>query len=179
MRARETSGTPEDREVWRRSQEIDAVPDQAEHLLDLAAFVDNRLDEEDAARVAALIARDPAIADDVAAARALAGATMLPAEPEIVARAEALVDALGDDDRPEAELIAFPARPPTVRRWYSAATWSGLAAAVVLAGWLGFDLGSGISRSPAFSRAADDAAASELIDTTPLLLRDLTENSQT
>jgi anti-sigma factor RsiW len=178
MRGRETSGTPADREVWRRSREIEAVPDEADYLLDLAAFADNRLDDEDAARVAVLIERDPAIADDVTAARALAGATMLSADAGVVARAEALVVVRGAGDRPEAELIAFPARPPMVRRWYSAARWSGLAAAVVLAGWLGFDLGSGISRSPALS-AVDDAASSELIDTTPLLLRDLTENSQT
>lgn len=178
MRDRKTSGIPADREVWRRSREFEAVPDEADYLLDLAAFADNRLDDEDKARVAALIARDPAITDDVAAARALAGATMLPPDAGVIARAAALVPARGAGDRPKAELIAFPARPPAVRRWYSAATWSGLAAAVVLAGWLGFDLGSGISRSPAFT-TVDDAASSELIDTTPLLLRDLTENSQT
>ncbi len=179
MRDRETSGTPADRKVWRRSREVEIVPDEAECLLDLAGFADNRLDDEDGARIAALIARDSAAADDVAAARSLAGATMLPADADVVARAEALVEAPGDAAaRPEAELIAFPARPPTARPWYSAATWSGLAAAVVLAGWLGFDLGSGILRSPVVT-TVDDAGSSELIDTTPLLLRDLTENSQT
>ncbi len=66
-----------------------------------------------------------------------------------------------------------------MRPWYSAATWSGLAAAIVLAGWLGFDLGSGISNSPPFGRSGDDVSAtSELFDAAPLLLRDFTENSQ-
>jgi anti-sigma factor RsiW len=173
MRAQGTSGAPPDREVWRRSQEMEATPDEASYLLDLAAFADNRLDDDETAWVAALIERNADAAEDIAAARMLVGATMLAADVSIMARAEALVGAA----RPEAELIAFPVRPPVVRPWYSAATWSGLAAAIVLAGWLGFDLGSGISTSPVFSRSADDASASELLDPSPLL-RDFTENSQ-
>jgi anti-sigma factor RsiW len=173
MRAQGTSGAPPDREVWRRSQEMEATPDEASYLLDLAAFADNRLDDDETALIAALIERDTDVAEDVAAARTLAGATMLAADVGIVARAEALV---GESQR-EAMLIAFPARPPVVRPWYSAATWSGLAAAIVLAGWLGFDLGSGISTSPAFNRPADDTSASELLDPSPML-RDFTDNSQ-
>jgi hypothetical protein len=173
MRAQGTSGAPADREVWRRSQAMEVTPDEASHLLDLAAFADNRLDDDETALIAALIERDADTAEDIAAARTLAGATMLAADASIVARAEALVG----EARPEAELIAFPARPPVVRPWYSAATWSGLAAAIVLAGWLGFDLGSGISNGPVFTRPADDASASELLDPSPLL-RDFTENSQ-
>jgi anti-sigma factor RsiW len=174
MRAQGTSGASPDREVWRRSQEMEVTPDEASDLLDLAAFADNRLDDDETARILALIERHADAAQDVAAARALAGATMLAADADIVARAEALV---GGDALVEAQLIAFPARTPVVRPWYSAATWSGLAAAIVLAGWLGFDLGSGISASPVFSRSADDASASELLDPSPLL-RDFTENSQ-
>jgi hypothetical protein len=173
MRAQETSGAPSDREVWRRSQELEATPDEAGNLLDLAAFADSRLDDDETARIAALIARDIDAAEDIAAARTLASATMLAADADIVARAEGLIG----EALPEATLIAFPARPVVVRPWYSAATWSGLAAAIVLAGWLGFDLGSGISSSPVFSRPADDASASELLDPSPML-RDFTENSQ-
>jgi hypothetical protein len=173
MRAQGTSGAPADREVWRRSQDMEATLDEASYLLDLAAFADNRLDDDETARIAAMIARDTDAAEDIAAARTLAGAAMLAADAGTLARAEALVG----EGRPEAVLIAFPARPPVVRPWYSAATWSGLAAAVVLAGWLGFDLGSGISNGPVFSRPADDMSASELLDPTPQL-RDLTDNSQ-
>jgi anti-sigma factor RsiW len=173
MRAQETSGAPSDREVWRRSQELETTPDEASHLLDLAAFADSRLDDDETARIAALIERDTDAAEDIAAARTLASATMLAADADIVARAEGLIG----EALPEATLIAFPARPVVVRPWYSAATWSGLAAAIVLAGWLGFDLGSGISSSPVFSRPADDASASELLDPSPML-RDFTENSQ-
>ena len=174
MRARGTSGMPTDREVWRRGREIEVVPDETEHLMDLAAFTDNRLDDDDAARVAALIAQDAAVAEDVAVARALAGGTMLSADASIITRAEALVA----EDRPEAELIAFPARPAMVRRWYNAASWSGLAAAIVLAGWLGFDLGSGLSATPPFGHATDEVSTSDLLDPAPLLLRDFTESSQ-
>jgi hypothetical protein len=161
--------------LWRRSQEAEALPDEAAWLLDLAALADNRLDDDDTARVAALIARDPDAAGDVDAARLLAGATILAAEAGIIARAEALVG----DGSAEASLIAFPVRRSAPRRWYGAATWSGLAAAVVMAGWLGFDLGSGLFGAPPSGRSGDDVAAGELLDPAPLMLRDFTDNSQT
>ncbi len=107
MRAQGTSGAPSDREVWRRSQEIEAAPDEAEYLLDLAAFADSRLDDDDTARIAALIARDSDAAADVAASRMLADAVPTAADEQIVIRAAALVG----EGRPEALLIAFPVRP--------------------------------------------------------------------
>ena len=177
MRARGSNGAAPpgipDREVWRRSQQVDAPPDEAEYLLDLAAYAENRLDDDDEARLVALIARDPDAAADVAAARALAGVAPIASTPDVVARAAALVDVR----RPEGQLIAFPGRP-VARPWYSAATWSGLAAAIVMAGWLGFDLGNGLSNAPPFGRAPDEASTSELLDPAPLLLRDFTESSQ-
>jgi anti-sigma factor RsiW len=160
--------------LWRRSQEIEATPDEAEYLLDLAAFADHRLDDDETARVAALIVRDDAAAADVAAARLLADSEMTAADTRTVIRAAALVD----DSRAEARVIAFPSPARAATPWFSAATWSGLAAAIVLAGWVGFDLGSGISASSAFGRAIDDMSASEVLDPAPLLPRDFTENSQ-
>lgn len=184
MRAKRTSGTrppgptdrgATDRDVWRRSQEIDAPTDAAERLLDLAAFADNQLDDDDTARVAALVASDADAAGDVAAARLLADATMEAAGPAIIARAAALADG----QHIEADVIAFPTRF-AVRPWFSAASWSGLAAAVILAGWLGFNLGS--SGLPGVSPAGhmtDEVSAGELFDPAPpLILRDFTENSQ-
>jgi anti-sigma factor RsiW len=167
-------GAP-DRELWRRSQDMDATSDEADRFLDLAAFAENRLDDDETARVAALIARDPDAAKDAAAARDLAVATLDPADAGVIARATALVDAAG----PSALVIAFPPRPRSVlQSWFSAARWSGLAAAVVLAGWLGFDLGSGLSNFGAPPRSPDDTATNELFDPSPLLLRDFTDNSQ-
>ncbi len=178
MRGKGTRGTrpfePSDRQVWRRSQEIEAPADEAERLLDLAAFADNRLDDDDAARVAALLANDAAADDDVAAARLISDAIMEAADPAVIARAAALVAG----ERGEADIIVFPARPP-VRSWFSAARWSGLAAAMVLAGWLGFNLGSGLPGVTPSVHATDEASAGELLDPIPtLILRDFTENSQ-
>ena len=173
MRAQGTSGRPPesaDRKLWRRSQEIEAAPEEAEYLLDLAAFADNRLDDEDeAARIAALLARDGDAAADVAASRILDMATT--ADEAIIGRAVALVG----ESRPEAELIAFPRRRMASPPWYSAATWSGLAAAIAIAGWLGFDLGSGVSSASRVGH--DDLTAGELLAPTPLMLRDFAENS--
>lgn len=179
MRARGTSGARPpglpDRDIWLRSQEIEAPADEAERLLDLAAFADNRLDDDDAARIAALLAREPDADADVAAARTLASGTTAAATPDIISRAVALVG----DEPSEARVIAFPARRTAPRPWFGAATWSGLAAALVLAGWLGFNLGSGLSSAPASGRLSDEAAANELIDPSPpLLLRDFSESSQ-
>jgi anti-sigma factor RsiW len=161
--------------LWQRSQEIETRLDDGEWLLDLAALADGRLDDDESARVVALIANDADAAADMAAARLLASVEIGAADPRILARAATLVV---PPSKPEAVLIAFPGRAPSAPPWFSAARWSGLAAAIVLAGWLGFDLGSGISKSPAFGRAGDDVAASETFDSTPVLLRDFTENSQ-
>jgi hypothetical protein len=163
-----------DREVWRISRSADTSLDEAEHLLDLAALADGRLDEDDTARVAALVAHDGDAAADVDAARALAGATMVAADPGIIARAEALVG----EGRMEAVLIPFPTPQPAVRPWYRAASWSGLAAAMVLAGWVGFDLGNGLSNSPIFGHPPDDVAAGELLDAAPLMVRDFNESAR-
>ncbi|HWD59417.1 MAG TPA: hypothetical protein VG308_14115 [Stellaceae bacterium] len=160
--------------MWRRSQEAEEAPDETERLLDLAAFADGRLDEDDTARLAALLARDADVAADVAAARAFAGATPIAADPAIVSRAAALVSA----EQSEAELIAFPAHRAALRPWFSAASWGSLAAAVLLAGWLGFDLGSGLSADATATRSGDDLSASELLDPSPLLLRDFNASSQ-
>jgi hypothetical protein len=93
---------------------------------------------------------------------------------DVVERAMTLVG----EGRPEAVLIAFPVRQAAPRPWYSAATWSGLAAAIVMAGWLGFDMGSGLLATPIVGHSTDDTSASELLDPAPMLLRDFTENSQ-
>lgn len=178
MRAQGTNGTRlpglSDRDIWRRSLETDASPDEATDLMDLAAFADGRLEPDEMALVEAVIARGAGAAADVAAARALAGTAMTAATPAIIARAQALVG----EGKSEALLIAFPAPKPTSRPWYSAASWSGLAAAMVVAGWLGFDLGSGLSTSPVFGRPTEDLAANELIDAAPLMVRDFTESSR-
>lgn len=183
MRANGTGGArppgESDRDIWRHSQEIEAPDGEAERLLDLAAFADNRLDEDDAARVTALLADDPDAADDVNAARLIADATMEAAAPAIVARAAALADEAQSGAQSGAEIVAFPAPRPATRPLFSAVSWSGLAAAMVLAGWLGFNLGSGLPGVTPAVHAPDEASTGELLDPTPpLILRDFTESSQ-
>jgi anti-sigma factor RsiW len=178
MRAQGSNGARptglSDRDVWRLSQHTDASRDEAGYLMDLAAFADSRLDPDEAARVEALIVGDADADADVAATRVLAGTAIAAADPAIIARAEALVD----EGSAEAVLIAFPAPRPASRPWYSAASWSGLAAAMVMAGWLGFDLGSGLSTSPILGGSTVDLTANELFDAAPLMVRDLTESSR-
>jgi len=142
--------------------------------MDLAAFADNRLDPDDAARVEALIVGNADAAADVAATRVLAGTAIAAADPTMIGRAEALVG----EGRPEAVMIEFPAPRAATRPWYSAASWSGLAAAMVIAGWLGFDLGSGLSTSPILGGSPVDLTANELFDAAPLMVRDFNESSR-
>ena len=171
---------PADRELWRRSRDCDApAPSEsgaAERFLDLAGFADGRLDEDDRERVAALAARDPALAADIAAAQAAADEAVSPASAAIVARAAALVDAPA---RERGRVIPFPAwrRPQPGLR--GVAAWASTAAALVVAGWLGFAMGS--DASLAFSRiqSNDDPFLSEIFSPSAGSQRDLTEGAQT
>jgi anti-sigma factor RsiW len=174
---------PPDGELWQRSQAIKPAGD-AQRFLDLAAFADNRLDHDETERVAGLVAGDPDAAADVAAARILADAVPMTAPEAVIARAAALVTGpLGtaiDAPRVEAVVIAFPAQHRVAPRpWFPAiASWSGLAAAIAFAGWLGFDLGSGFSNFSPLGRA-DGVSASEVFDLSPPLVRDFVEGWQT
>jgi len=163
-----------DREVWRRGRLIDAVEDEAERLLDLAGFADGRLDADEHERVAEWLARDPAAAGDVAAARALSAAPEAEPIPEpMLARASALV---GNTSR-GAPVIPFPARR-TGSRPVLVARWAALAAATVMAGWLGFALGMDTSLSLAQRGQAEDSFFNEVLDPSTGLLRDLGEGVQ-
>jgi len=177
MRARGTGGPipadEPDRALWRRSQGIETAPAEAEQLLDLAGFVDERLDDDERERVAALIASDPTAAADVVAARALLAASIPAASTDVIARAAGLVD----PDQAGGEIVAFPAPPRQPHHWYVAARWGSLAAAIAFASWLGFNLGGDLPGLASVSRPADDPGSSELIDPSPLALRDITEGS--
>ena len=126
---RGAAGTPE-RALWLRSQATEVPEDEVGYFLDLAAFADGWLDDEDAERVAALLAADPQAAGDVAAAKApsLARADDVTIE-RVIARARGLVT------QPEAGqgrvlLFSRPVlRRNAVRRL---AEWSSLAAALAM-----------------------------------------------
>jgi hypothetical protein len=177
MRARGTSGArppgSADRTLWQRCQEVEASPDESGRFLDLAGFADHRLDDDDNERVAALLAGDFDAAEDVAAARSLAG-TMLPdVDERMIARATALADEPGD----VALIIAFP--PPRHQRgWRGAANWSSLAAAIAFACWFGFDLGAGLP-SALLGHSGGDPSLSEFLDPSPPPFRDFGEGGRT
>ncbi|HEV2097557.1 MAG TPA: hypothetical protein VGR45_01385 [Stellaceae bacterium] len=151
-------------------------------FLDLAAFADELLDQEEHERVAAILAADPAAAADVAAARAIADGRPAPAYglDGITERAMALVP----DAAPGSGLVQ-PFRPIPVsrRRWYGVAQWGSLAAALAVASWLGFTMGSGasleLSQPVQQSQAGVDTLLPELLDPATGFLRDLGEGQQT
>lgn len=162
-----------DRTLWQRSRESETAVTEAERFLDLAGFVDERLDEDERERVAALIAADSTAAADVTAARALLAAAIQAAGDGVVERAAALVD----PDRAAGEIVAFPAQAPRPHRWQVAASWGSLAAAIAIASWLGFNLGGDLPGLASVSRPADESGSGELIDPSPLALRDISEGS--
>jgi len=171
---------PADRELWRRSRDCDAPEpsesDAAERFLDLAGFADGRLDEDEHERIAALAARDPALAADIAAARAAADETVPPASAAIIVRAAALVDGPARD---RGRVIPFPAwrRPQPGLR--GVAAWASAAAALVVAGWVGFAMGSDASLAFGRIQSNDDPFLTEIFSPSAGYQRDLTEGAQT
>lgn len=179
MRARGSSGQrPPVASRWmlrRQVRKIEPGAVEAERFLDLAGFVDGQLDGAERERVAGLIASDPTAAADAAAARVLSVAALPAIDAAIIARATALVD----PSRLTGEIVAFPTRlpPPRPRAWPDAARWSSLAAAIAVACWLGFNLGSDLPGIASIIHQSDELGAAELIDSAPLALRDPSEGS--
>lgn len=156
---------------------MDAPEDEAARLLDLAAYADDRLDVEERERIAALLADDQEASADVRAARALAGAEPGSAGLEqIIARAAAIS---ADLDAAPARVVPFVARPGR-RAIEVFAEWGSIAAALALASWLGFAMGSDTSRAlneP--HQTSDTTLLPELFDPAPGFLRDLGEGVRT
>ena len=172
------AGSP-DQALWRRSVAIDKAEDEAERFLDLAGYAEDRLDPDEHDRIAERLAKDPITAADVAAARAftVSGLPDETAPVHVVARACALV---ADGASLHGRVIPFPQffRPqPTL---HGVARWTGLAAAIVLASWLGFALGGDASAifGPV-GQAGEDNLLRDLLDPSTASLRDLTGGAQT
>jgi anti-sigma factor RsiW len=162
-----------DRALWRRSCLTDVTEDEALRFLDLAAFADGLLEPDESDRIAALLAVDPVARDDVAAARGgSAGTDGLPGTLErIVARACAILPS-----EPTSRVVAFTLRPRRRRILQGFAQWGSLAAAMVLASWLGFAMGSDASRTLSAPVPPSDASfMPELFDPGSGFLRDLGE----
>ena len=164
------------RALWQRSCRTDAPEDEAARFLDLAAFADGRLETDERDRLAAVLAADPAAADDAAAARALAGMTAEPSDglDRIIARACAIMT---DNSVAQGHVLTF--RLPRQQRSivHGLTRWGSLAAAIAMASWLGFAMGSDTSLALSQSGAASDASfLPELLDPAGTgFLRDLSE----
>jgi len=185
-RTNEEAGNSEEfergRSLWRRCQSIDAPMDEAARLLDLAAFAEGLLDEEEHDRVAADLAADLVATADVAAALALGGGlAALPAETgRIIARASALVSEAPSEP---GIVLPFHALPAHRHILQGLAQWGSLAAAIVVASWLGFAMGSGASLDLSQHRqqapVGVDSLLPEVLDPATGFLRDLGEGQQT
>ena len=163
-----------DQLLWRRSCMVEAVEDECARFLDLAAFAEGRLDPDERERVAEWLRSRPDRIGDIEAARALASSAQPEALPEtIAARACALVGAVPSR---RGSVVAFPVREGRRRGLATIAQWGSLAAAMVVAGWLGFTLGMDTSGMLARGGApgADDGVAQDLFGASPAFFRDLT-----
>ncbi len=167
-----------DRALWQRSRVIDASPDDAERLLDLAGFADGCLDPDDQERVAEWLAADPIASGDVAAARTFgAEADKLEPAPEpVVARACALVESA----KQRSSVVPFPGDRRDRPTLYRVASWGSLAAAMAVASWLGFTLGMDTSLSlTQRGQGGEDGFLREMLDPSTGFSRDLTEGNRT
>jgi len=179
-----------DAAIWRQSC-LTEIGDEAERLLDLAGYADGRVtDGDDIERVESWLAADPDAAADVVAAKALAEAPPTIAADTIVTRAAALVRprvadapsvAAGDAVLNAAAVIPFA---PSVRLapslFQRAARWGSLAAALLVASWLGFTLGSSASLNLVpTAQVSDDSFFGELLDPATGVLRNLTDGLET
>jgi anti-sigma factor RsiW len=172
-----------DRHLWQRCRMTDAPEDEAARFLDLAAFADGRLDADEQDRVAALLAADPGAAADVRSARTLDGADEGSTDLEpIIARACAI---LPDADHPDADhwrarVIVLAPRRGRRLLLQSFAQWGSIAAAIAVASWLGFAMGSDASLALSNPRQPSDAGfLPELFDPANSFLRDLGESLRT
>ena len=170
------------RALWRRCRSADVVMDEGARFLDLAAFTDGLLDQEQHDRVAAILAADPAASADIAAARAMADGRAAPPQglESIIARASALVP---ETARGSGVVLPFRPMPAIHRLWHAVAQWGSLAAAIAIASWLGFSMGSGVSlelsQPGQQSQVGVDGLLPELLDPATGFLRDLGEGLQT
>ena len=167
----------EDRRLWERCRGMDAVEDEAARFLDLAAYADGLLDIEERERVAVLLAADLEAAADVRAAHAIVAAEPTSAGLDrIVARASAILPHTGSVGG-----TVVPLSPRLGRRLLqNFAQWGSLAAAIALAGWLGFAMGSDASLALSDHRQPSDTSLLPVLsDPGTGLLRDLGEGLQT
>jgi len=165
-----------DRLLWQQCRQIDVPEDEAARFLDLAAFADGVLDAEENERVAALLVGDPNAAADVLAARSAISLNHTPAELDrVVTRAVTILPAAAS---PGGRVIPFVPRPRH-RLIQHVAQWGSIAAAIAVASWLGFSMGSDASLALSTPRQSSESSLPDLFDPASGFLRDLGEGLRT
>lgn len=164
-----------DRVLWQQCRMTDAPEDESAQFLDLAAFADRLLDIEERERVAAWLTDHPEAAADVRAARNLDVSAESSAKLEnVIARACAILPTTPRERGRVVELV----RRRGPRFVQSLAQWGSLAAAIAVASWLGFAMGS--DATLALSRQQSDTSLlPELFDPASGFLRELGEGPRT
>ncbi len=166
------------RALWQQCRSAEAPADETLGFLDLAAFAEGGLDPDEHDRIAARLVADPVAAADVAAARALAGSGGASSAEidRIVARAGALRPAAP----PQRGLVISFFRARRRIPLHGLTQWGSLAAAICLAAWLGFTMGSGASFALGQPKlGGDDVTTIELFDPGTGFLHDLPGGIQT
>lgn len=165
------------RRLWQRCRATDAPDDETARFLDLAAFADGTLDADDQERVAAWLADHPDAAADVSAARVLGADNRHTAELErVIARA----CAISPETEPARGRVVVLAHWRGRRLVHGFAQWGSIAAAIALASWLGFSMGSDTSLALSASRQQSEPSfLPDLFDPGPAFLRDLGEGLRT
>jgi hypothetical protein len=163
------------RDLWQRCRTIEAPERITQRFLDLAAFADGLLDEDEHDRVAERLAADPIARADVAAARALSvGGIAMPGGIEpMIARAIAILDNAAVSNR-TAAASPVPGRRAVLQ---AMAQWGSLAAAIAFTSWLGFAMGRGTSltmiQPGPVSQISDENFLPDMLDPSTGFLRDL------
>jgi anti-sigma factor RsiW len=151
-------------QLWSATEQGAARPD----ALTLAAFAEDRLTGAARAEIEALLAADPELAEDVAAARQAVvpradetGSRDETALAAITARAAALVPGGAGGN-----VLSFRPAHRAVPAWPSAARWGAIAASLALVSWLGFALGSNayVNLAALDGQSASSRLADELLD---------------
>jgi anti-sigma factor RsiW len=169
------SDAASDRRLWQRCRATDAPDDEAARFLDLAAFADDLLDADDRERVAAWLADDLEAAADVNATRALEARNGDAGELErVIARA----CAIPPEADPGGRVVVLAHWRPR-RLLQGVAQWGSLAAAIALAGWLGFAMGTDTSVALTAPQQSEAGFLPDLFDPGPAFLRDLGEGLRT
>jgi anti-sigma factor RsiW len=121
---------------WRQATSDGAAAAPEPDAMMLAAYAEDRLEDDAAAMVEAWLADNPQSVRDVVAARQMRAAALPPASEALVARAVAL--AAGG----EAEILPFRRPTPRPRSWRGAVGWGAMAASLLVASLAGFAMGN-------------------------------------